>query len=105
MPKRTVICDIETDGLLPNVDTIWCIVCKDWNTGEIYQWTPDTIEEFKEFSETVDHWIGHNFVGYDLRVLKKVLGIRIKPSRVTDTLLLSRLQKYGRQGGHSLKAW
>ena len=105
MPKRTVICDLETDGLLPNVSTIWCIVCKDWNTGEILQWTPDTLKEFEEFTETVDHWIGHNFVGYDLRVLKKILGIRIKPSRVTDTLLVSRLQQYGRKGGHSLKAW
>ena len=105
MGNRTVICDIEADGLLSNVTQIWCIVCKDYNTGEVFTWTPDTLFEFSDFTQTVDHWIGHNFIAYDARVLKKLLGIKIKPSRVTDTLLVSRLQTYSRQGGHSLESW
>ena len=105
MPKRTVICDIETDGLLPDVSVIHCIVCKDWDTGEVLSWTPDTIQDFVSFTDTVGHWIGHNFIGYDMRVLRKLLGIRIRPACVTDTLLVSRLQQYTRIGGHSLKSW
>tara|TARA_R100000152_G_C6782077_1_gene218280 strand:- start:8799 stop:10652 length:1854 start_codon:yes stop_codon:yes gene_type:complete len=105
MSKRTVICDVETDGLLPDVSVIHCIVCKDWDTGEILSWTPDTIQDFIAFTDTVGHWIGHNFIAYDMRVLRKLLGIRIRPACVTDTLLLSRLQQYSRIGGHSLKAW
>ena len=105
MSKRTVICDIEADGLLSTVTQIWCIVCKDYNTGEIFTWTPDTLHEFNEFVLTVDQWIGHNFIAYDAKVIKKLLGLKIKPSRITDTLLVSRLQSYSRQGGHSLAAW
>jgi DNA polymerase-1 len=103
MAKRTVVCDIEADGLLYNVTQIWCIVCKDWDTGEIFKWTPDNLNEFSEFASTVNQWIGHNFIAYDARVLKKILNIKIKPLHVTDTLLLSRLQKFTRK--HSLAAW
>jgi len=106
MTKRTVVCDLEADGLLSTVSRIWCIVCKDYETGELFQWTPDTIDEFPQWAEdNVHHWIGHNFLGYDMRVLKKILNMKIKPNRVTDTLLVSRLQMYTRQGGHSLDNW
>jgi DNA polymerase-1 len=106
MPKRTVVCDIETDGLLSNATQIWCIVCKDWDSGEIFSWIPEDIMDFPAWAEdNVHHWIGHNFVGYDLRVLKKIMGLRIRPSRVTDTLLLSRLYDITLKGGHSLENW
>tara|TARA_R100000306_G_C4379431_1_gene143470 strand:- start:141 stop:1994 length:1854 start_codon:yes stop_codon:yes gene_type:complete len=105
MKQRTVVCDIEADGLLPNVTTIWCIVCKDYDTGEIFSWTPDTLDKFSEFASNVRVWIGHNFIAYDLRVLKKILDVKIRPSRVRDTLLISRLQQYSRYAGHSLAAW
>ena len=105
MSHRTVVCDIEADGLLPNVNSIWCIVCKDYDSGEIHSWTPDTLDDFAKFAEDVRLWIGHNFIAYDLQVIKKVLGISIRPSRVRDTLLISRLQKYNRTAGHSLAAW
>ena len=106
MTKRTVVCDIEADGLLANVTKIWCIVCKDWDTGEVFSWTPDTLNEFNDWAKAeVAHWIGHNFIAYDLRVLKKVLNVKINPNRVTDTLLISRLQYFTREGGHSLKNW
>jgi len=105
MPKRTVVCDLETDGLLDKVTCVWCIVCKDWDTGEIHTWDPDNLGDFAEYAANVHQWIGHNFVAFDLRVLKKIMGIRIKPNRVTDTLLVSRLQMQSRKGGHSLKAW
>ena len=105
MDKRTVVCDVETDALLHNVTKIHCIVCKDYNTGEVYTWNPDTLKDFVDFSKSVDHWIGHNFIAFDSRVLNKILGIKIKPSKVTDTLLVSRLQQYSRNGGHSLEAW
>lgn len=103
--QREVICDIETDGLLNTVTQVWCIVCKDYNTGEIFKWTPSNLDKFEAFADTVHHWIGHNFIGYDMRVLKKLMGIKIKASRVTDTLLVSRLQQYTREGGHSLNNW
>ena len=103
--RRRVVCDVETNGLLPKVDTVWCIVCKEWDTGDKTYFTPDTLDQFEEFAEGVDEWVGHNFVAYDLRVLRKILGVKIKPSRVWDTLLISRLQNSNREGGHSLANW
>ena len=93
MSKRTVVCDIEADGLLFNATRIWCIAAKDYNTGETFFWSPDELDDFAVFADTVDRWIGHNFIAYDLRMLKKFLGIKIGALRVTDTLLVSRLQK------------
>ena len=104
--KRTVVCDIEADALLPHVSKIWCVVCKDYDTGEVFSWTPDTLHEFPEWAANeVSHWIGHNFIGYDMRVLKKILNMKIKGKHVTDTLLVSRLQMFSRPGGHSLDNW
>ena len=108
---RTVVCDIEADGLLPHVSKIWCIVAKDYEDGTIYTFTSDpdddhpNVEDFHAFADEVHHWIGHNFLSYDARVLKKILNIRIKGNRITDTLVVSRLQAYSRQGGHSLHNW
>lgn len=102
---RTVVCDIETNGLLPHADTIWCIVAKDYDTGEMFLFDPDNLHEFPEFAKTVSTWIGHNFIAFDSRVLKKVLGVRIRPNKIRDSLIISRLQKQDRLGGHSLEAW
>ena len=105
MSKRTVVCDIEANGLLHNATCIWCICAKDFDTGEMFFWGPDELHDFSSFADDVHHWIGHNFIAYDLRMLKKFLNIKIKPLRVTDTLLLSRLQEYSKSGGHSLANW
>ena len=103
--KRQVICDIEANGLLDSVSKVWCIVAKDYDTGEVFEWDPHNLHEFHSFAKEVHHWIGHNFLGYDMKVLKKLMNIKIAGNRVTDTLLVSRLQQYSRPGGHSLAAW
>lgn len=105
MTKRTVICDIEADGLLFNATKIWCIAAKDYDTGEKFFWGPDELSDFAGFAADVHHWVGHNFIAYDAKMLKKFLGVRIRPTRVTDTLLMSRLQSQQRKGGHSLANW
>lgn len=124
-PKRTVIADIEANGLAPT--KIWCIVCKDVKTKEVFKFRPRTAlgghaefkEDFLKFVKEVDVWIGHNFLGYDLLWINKLMGTDIKIGKVIDTLVLSRLlrpvtpfkdQLRGfssdtRLGGHSLGAW
>lgn len=52
----------------------------------------------------VGHVVGHNLIGFDLPVLADVWGWTPDAStRVTDTLVLSRLANPSRDGGHSLK--
>jgi DNA polymerase I len=98
-----IVCDIETDSL--DAKVIYCIVCKDIDTGVVYKFFDDSLKEFKDFSENIDHWIGHNFLSFDAPILNRIMGTSISPKKVTDTLLLSQIDKPDREGGHSLRSW
>jgi DNA polymerase-1 len=100
-----VVCDIETERLF-NPQHIWCIVCKDVDTGEVFTFEPykDPLP-FQEFSKRVTTYIGHNFLLFDRPVLNRLLAVEIDPSNVIDTLVLSRLLNYKQPGGHSLENW
>lgn len=99
--------DIETTeiikGELPS--TIFCVVtiC---GKGNIVHYTEDNLHQFKIDASNYSEFIGHNIIGFDAPVLKKVLGLDLfKLGKVTDTLVLSRLFNPVRDGGHSLKAF
>jgi DNA polymerase I len=98
-----VVADIETDAL--DATVIHCIVCKDIDTGTRWSFFNESLTDFKEFAKDVDHWIGHNFLSFDAPVLNRLMGTSISPKQVTDTLILSQMDKPDREGGHSLKSW
>jgi len=91
--------DLEANGLTP--DTIWCVVTRENGVNTVHT-TPDTLCKALEGSVSV---CGHNLIGYDLPVLKRLWGLSVASERVVDTLVLSRLFDPSRQGGHSLRAW
>lgn len=95
------VVDIEADSLDPTV--IWCIVCKCIDTGTLYKFYGALLYDFVQFSRTVDGWIAHNGIGYDIPVLNRLLGTDIKISQVEDTAVMSRLFNPTRSGGHSLE--
>ena len=97
-----LVFDIETDGLGASV--IWCIVAKDLEDNRLYTFDPSQIDEGIKLLEKADILIGHNIVGFDIPVLKKLTNISFKDKKVIDTLVLSRLANPERDG-HSLKAW
>lgn len=101
MTKR-VICDIEANGLQP--DKIWCCVCRDIDTDELTIFRDGDAEKAKEFFNSCDKIIGHNFIGYDVIWLNKLWKTGIKLDKIVDTLVLSRLADSFRSG-HSLKDW
>lgn len=53
----------------------------------------------------VTHIIGHNVIAYDVRVLNRLLGFDSSSTKLTDTLVLSRLCNPSMEGGHSLREW
>jgi DNA polymerase I len=124
------IVDIETDGFLPTLTKIHCMVIKEIETGEVKVFrgsAPD--HEFEEGLEYLHGCsesgkiIGHNLIKFDLPAIQKLYpSFLVNQENVIDTLVLSRLihsdmrssdsiyTTTGRLpnklwGSHSLKAW
>jgi DNA polymerase-1 len=98
-----LVFDIETDGLNPTV--IWCLVAID-DKGKFYNYTEDNIDEGIKLLQDADKIIGHNILGFDIPVIKKLYGIDLyDANKVVDTLVLSRLFNPTREGGHSIAKW
>ena len=119
-----IIFDLETDGLLPDVSKVHCIAMtvEGAKAAQVFanEEGYDCLEQGLEIMSSSEGLIGHNIIGYDLPVLKKILGWEPgKHTKISDTLVLSRLayshmmtadvkKKYiptKLYGSHSLKAW
>jgi DNA polymerase I-like protein with 3'-5' exonuclease and polymerase domains len=111
--KRSCVFDLEGNGLFQEITKLWCGVFKDIKTGEVFKFKPNEHKQMFEFMDTCDKLIGHNVIGYDFPVLKKLFGYEYK-GKVVDTLLISRLMfpslanpkgMKGKARPHSIEAW
>tara|TARA_X000001388_G_scaffold67880_1_gene55355 strand:+ start:4940 stop:6688 length:1749 start_codon:yes stop_codon:yes gene_type:complete len=99
-----LVFDIETDGLDP--DNIWCISTVNTETNEVISYGPDKLTDGVQYLKSADKLVGHNIIGYDIPVIKKLMDIDLsKHAKIVDTLVLSRLFNPVREGGHSLESW
>ena len=100
-----VFLDVETTAitnLLP--DRIFLIVCKD--DKQITYFKENELDKFSSYIGRYDEFVGHNIIGFDAPVIKKIIGIDLhEKGKVIDTLVLSRLFDPVREGGHSLKSF
>ena len=99
MTSSPLFLDIETDGLDPS--TIWMAVTRQDGQSKVH-YSADTLSDALQGSFSV---IGHNLIGFDLPVLKRLWGLSVASERVQDTLVLSRLSDPAREGGHRLANW
>lgn len=97
------VADLETDDL--DAKVIWCLVVSPLGKAEPLTFTDS--ESFKQWLEEVkpEGIIGHNFIGFDSRVLSKLWDINLPTSLLWDTLTLARMDSPNRKGGNSLAAW
>ena len=112
---KTLIYDTEGNGLREEVTRMWCIVCKENETGKVLKFKPDEIELGIRVLESADRIVCHNQIGYDLQVFKKLYGWEPPPDiEIVDTLVLSRLYNPERRvpkgwkginAPHSIEAW
>jgi len=104
---KTLVVDIEANDLLENVSKIWMIVCKDVDTGEIFQFTSKigNLMDFNTLVHRYDKFVMHNGIGYDMPVLKKILNISIPFDKVMDTFILSQMIYPNEMQSHGLAAW
>jgi len=101
---KNIVFDIETDGLDPT--EIFCLAITDPDTGETKTYGPTQIVEGLDCLGNAEKLIGHNIIGFDLPVIKKLHNIDLmKGKKIVDTLVLSRLFNPTREGGHGLESW
>ena len=106
----TIVFDLETNGLLNDATRIHCLSlhwCQD-NRTESFNDEPygDGTYDIKEeapmggnyaihtglqWLETADVLVGHNIIGFDLPIIRKLYPWFNPPSNILDTLILSRL--------------
>jgi len=99
-----LVFDIETDDL--DATKIWCIVAQDVDTSEFYLYGPSQIKEGAKFLyNKADKLIGHNIIGFDIPVIKRLVGYDLSDKQIVDTLVLSRLFNPVREGNHGLESW
>ncbi len=101
---RTLVCDLEADGLRYEATRIWCIAAVDVDTEEVYQFGPDQIEQGLKLLQQADKIVFHNGIMYDFRVIKKLYPWWTYKS-TDDTFILSALFNPDRKDGHSIDAW
>ena len=106
----TIVFDLETNGLLNDATRIHCVAlnwCSDDRTetfnDEAYGDGSYDIKEDApmggnyaihtglQWLETADTLVGHNIVGFDLPIIKRIYPWFNFTGRIIDTLLLSRL--------------
>ena len=95
-----IIFDIETDGLDANL-----IHVLSWteDNGKTVQSTND-YDEMRELLCRADTLCGHNIIGFDIPVVERLLGIKVK-AKLIDTLGLSWYLEPNRMQSHGLDAW
>ncbi len=94
---KKLIFDIEGDSLTPT--KIWCLA---GNAGNGIKATT-SYDKMKRELQSADVLIGHNIALFDIPVVERILGIKIK-AKLVDTLALS-WTLYPQRLRHGLEAW
>ena len=104
-----IFLDLETNGLLDTVDTIWLAITKDPSTNEVKTFSDhdeksEPLKDLTPYLDSFDSIIGHNLIAYDLCVMLKLLNWKPKADvKLVDTMIISQLNNFKREGKHSLK--
>lgn len=99
-----LIFDTEATGLDVTQDRVHCIVARDFETGQTWEFRPNNLGEFAELSRKADKLCGHNCISYDVPILESNGIANIPFGKIIDTLVLSRLY-YPDREKHSVEWW
>lgn len=124
---KTALFDIETNGLLHQLNTVHSLVIKEAETGKVYSCADREgylpIRKGLELLKKAERVVGHNIIKFDIPALKQVYpDFDIPIEKTHDTLLYSRLlwgeigdrdtglikakrMPSNLRGSHGLEAW
>ena len=123
--EKCYLFDIESTGLLRRGSQIHCIVARDLHDHDaeplVFDTVQGNVDEGAAFLQQAELLAGHNICSYDLALLLELYPDFKTPTRLMDTLIMSRLyystladHDFMRRhrglpkklyGSHSLKAW
>jgi len=92
-----IVFDIEANGLEPTLVHCWSA------TGGLHGTTKESFQ--REVLDSGATLVGHNILSYDVPVLERLWGLDFSGVTLVDTLVLSRLARPDRNGGHGLAQW
>ena len=102
-----LVFDIESDNLLQDCTKMYILAAYDLDTNKMKYWLEGDLS-WKEELDKATLLVGHNILGFDLYVLKKLFNyVPPKTCNVHDTLIMSQILDYKRfdNDGHSLARW
>ena len=91
---KTAIFDLETNGLLSEVNTIHCLVFYDVEADKMFSFDYDGVLDGLIQLGEYDTIVGHNIIGYDIPVINKLFPAVELNCGVVDTLILAKLAYY-----------
>jgi DNA polymerase-1 len=103
----TTVFDIETNGLFPDLNKLWCVTAHSVEEAAARFYGPNDMGWQAQLRNS-KKLVGHNIIAYDLPALEHLKGWKPEPNtKIIDTVILSRVLDYRRfgQDGHSLKRW
>lgn len=95
------VLDIECDSLDPS--TIHCVCVSPLDSEDVQVFL--SAETLQDYLDGYDYVVAHFGCSFDFPTLRKLWNINIPLERMRDTVILSRLSRPDREGGHSLEAW
>ena len=101
------IFDIEANNYLNKATRCWIVAVQDMDTNHMQWWLEGDLGWMKVFNEA-ELLVGHNILGYDLPLLKKLFDYNLPTKcKIRDTLIFSQVLDYMRfdYDGHSLERW
>lgn len=90
----TLVFDIETNGLLDELDRLHCLCIKDVDTGQVWSCSSQTLDIKDTLAEVLmkaDVLVGHNILKFDIPAIQKVYPWFKPKAKLMDTLILARL--------------
>ena len=94
-PKyKTLLFDIETNGLLKTLTRVHCLVIREYETGRLWVFRhnkrEDTIRKGLEMLMDCEVAVGHNIYQFDLPAIEKVYPWFETDALIRDTLVMTR---------------
>ena len=107
---KKLVYDIETNGLLHELDKVFCLITQDLDNGDINIYADglgyEPITAGLRALSQADVVVGHNIIGFDNIALKMVYDFDFPPTtKLFDTWVISQICRYKRDHKQGLAGW